>query len=152
MLRDLPDQRLAIGLRHPVARLDPLVGVDRGLKLILERMVRALVGCRHRPPPYRMFVRLMMTHRVCGRKRRRVPAEQAGGMIPSDTISTSCAGRRSEPGWPGLHHSIIELTMPDSRRAASHGSTPALTSPTATASATREAIVASKPRRRARAQ
>jgi hypothetical protein len=38
VLRDLADERLAIGLRHPVARLDPLVRVDQGLELGFARV------------------------------------------------------------------------------------------------------------------
>ena len=37
VLGDLAHQRLAVALRHPVARLDPAVGVDPRLELLLER-------------------------------------------------------------------------------------------------------------------
>src|SRR5262245_10834634 len=33
VLRNLPRQRLAVGGRHPVVRLDPLLGIDARLKL-----------------------------------------------------------------------------------------------------------------------
>ena len=73
-------------------------------------------------------------------------------MIPSETTRTISSGSFSVPGRPGRYHSMIELTVPESNLAASEGSTPALTSPSATASATSEAIDASNARRRASAQ
>jgi len=72
-------------------------------------------------------------------------------MMPSETIRTISSGSRSAPGRPGRYHSMIEFTVPESSRAASDGSTPALTSPSATASATSDAIEASNARRRASA-
>src|ERR1051325_2758564 len=48
VLRDLADQRAPIGLRHPVVRLDLLLGVDTGLKARLALRIgnrdRAFLG------------------------------------------------------------------------------------------------------------
>ena len=124
MLGDLPDQRLAVALGHPVPRLDPLVGVDGGLELCLEASWRPLVDGGHRfAPPNRMFVRSMMAHGA-RHAQEWSAGRQAGGMIPSETMRTMSAGSRSEPGRPGRYHSMTELTVPDRSRAASAGSTP----------------------------
>ena len=40
MLGDLPDQRLAVGVRHPVARLDLLLGRHDRVEIV-ERLSRA---------------------------------------------------------------------------------------------------------------
>jgi len=45
VLGDLADQRLAVSLGHPVARLDPLVGVDQ----LLEGPDRGQLRCAHTP-------------------------------------------------------------------------------------------------------
>ena len=44
VLGDLADQRLAVGVGHPVLRLDALLGVDLGLEALFQR--RALGGRR----------------------------------------------------------------------------------------------------------
>ena len=36
MLRDLPDQGLAVGVGHPVLGLDLVVGIHLGLEAVLE--------------------------------------------------------------------------------------------------------------------
>src|SRR3712207_2792604 len=54
VLGDLSDERLAVALGHPVARLDAVVGGDRGVELLLQRgLVRSgpfQGGCRHLVP------------------------------------------------------------------------------------------------------
>ena len=37
MLRDLADERLTIGVGHPVLRLDALFGIDFGLEPLFQR-------------------------------------------------------------------------------------------------------------------
>jgi hypothetical protein len=53
VLGDLPDQRLAVRLRHPVARLDALICGDERVELFLLRLVHPTsVTCKPRSTQY----------------------------------------------------------------------------------------------------
>lgn len=49
MLRDLPNKRLPVRLRHPVSRLDLLIGPDHGVEIALQvglSAARLIPHCR----------------------------------------------------------------------------------------------------------
>src|SRR5690606_17830511 len=144
VLGDLADQRLPVRLGHPVARLDPLVGGDRRLE------VRREGSFVHAQPPYRMFVRFMVTHGARTRNKAGNGAYRRAGRMPSNTARATASGR--VPGSrAGRAHSPTEFTRPDSSRAASAGSMSSRSSPASTASRTSAATRASYSRRRSRA-
>jgi hypothetical protein len=81
VLRHLPDQGLAIALRHPVPRLDAVIGGDRGVELLLQfGLVRCgpFQGGRGHLVPSRCDGDRSLTDRMVGNQSARTdPAAQA---------------------------------------------------------------------------
>jgi len=122
VLRDLPDQRGAVGVRHPVAGFDALVSRDG----VVENSLYGGLGVRldlgalwwSRRVSYEPNVR-SFHHDAVERGAQGVGnsrAGQAGGRMPSETTRTTSAGRVLPPARPGRYHSISELTVPESSR------------------------------------